>query len=212
MSRPLQVVRVLLLLVAAYIAVGCHRQPDQTSTPPLGRDSDSRTAVPLTRSLEAVQGGEVRVEFDVPADGESLRSVFFGVRLDGHDSTSVAETADALKEANISAKVQLHRIQQGRSVKVALRRSQWVRRSEVEWLTVSPDGVVPGLEAADADRESLLKAGLIAQDVAYRELSFASADALPPGHYVLGLTLGNERKLLIDAKAKLLIAYRARKK
>ncbi|WVJ84581.2 hypothetical protein VDQ57_000690 [Xanthomonas campestris pv. campestris] len=113
---------------------------------------------------------------------------------------------------HISAKVQLHRIQQGRSVKVALRRSQWVSRSEVEWLTVSPDGVVPGLEAADADRESLLKAGLIAQDVAYRELSFASADALPPGHYVLGLTLGNERKLLIDAKAKLLIAYRARKK
>lgn len=212
MSRPLQVLRVLLLLVAAYIAVGCHRQPDQTSTPPLGRDSDSRTAVPLTRSLEAVQGGEIRIEFDVPADGESLHSVFFGVLLDGHDSTSVAETADALKEANISAKVQLHRIQQGRSVKVALRRSQWVSRSEVEWLTVSPDGVVPGLEVADADRESLLKAGLIAQDVAYRELSFASADALPPGHYVLGLTLGNERKLLIDAKAKLLIAYRARKK
>ncbi|MCL1528300.1 hypothetical protein M3O39_17460, partial [Xanthomonas nasturtii] len=79
-------------------------------------------------------------------------------------------------------------------------------------LTIPADGTVPGLEAADADRESLLEAGLVAQGVAYTELSFASADALPSGHYVLGLALGNERQLLIDAKAKLLVAYRAKKK
>lgn len=213
MSRPYQVVRVLLLLVAVYTAVGCHRQPQQTSTPQPDRNSDSRTAVPLARSLESMHDGEIRLDFDVPAkNGESPRPVFIGIRLEGRDPTSVAEAADALRKENISARVQLYQIQQGRTVEVELKRSQWVSRNEVEWLTVPADGAVPGLEAADADRESLREAGLIAQGVAYTELSFASADALPSGHYVLGIELGNERQLLIDAKAKLLIAYRAKKK
>ncbi|EGD21099.1 hypothetical protein ABQZ99_000785 [Xanthomonas hortorum pv. vitians] len=163
--------------------------------------------------MEAIHDGEIRLDFDVPAtNGESPRSVFIGVRLEGRDSTSVAEAADALRKAKISAKVQLYQIEQGRTAEVELKRSQWVSRNEVEWLTIPADGAVPGLEAADADRESLLEAGLIAQGVAYTELSFASADALPSGHYVLGLALGNDRQLLIDAKAKLLIAYRAKKK
>ncbi|UTS74205.1 hypothetical protein NMB96_05015 [Xanthomonas hortorum] len=213
MSRPHQVVRVLLLLVTAYMAAGCHRQPQQTSAPQPDRNSDSQTAVPLARSLEAIHDGEIRLDFDVPAtNGESPRSVFIGVRLEGRDSTSVAEAADALRKAKISAKVQLYQIEQGRTAEVELKRSHWVSRNEVEWLTIPADGAVPGLEAADADRESLLEAGLIAQGVAYTELSFASADALPSGHYILGLALGNERQLLIDAKAKLLIAYRAKKK
>ncbi|APO95930.1 hypothetical protein BI313_16250 [Xanthomonas vesicatoria] len=193
--------------------MGCHRQPQQTSAPQPDRNSDSRTAVPLARSLEAIHDGEIRLDFDVPStDGESPRSVFIGVRLEGRDPTSVAVAADALREAKVSAKVQLYQIKQGHPAQVELRRSQWLSRSEVEWLTVPADGAVPGLEAADADRESLREAGLIAEGVAYTELSFASADALPSGHYVLGLALGNERQLLIDAKAKLLIAYHAKKK
>ncbi|KHM90768.1 hypothetical protein OR60_21000 [Xanthomonas vesicatoria] len=167
----------------------------------------------MARSLEAIHDGEIRLDFDVPStDGESPRSVFIGVRLEGRDPTSVAVAADALREAKVSAKVQLYQIKQGHPAQVELRRSQWLSRSEVEWLTVPADGAVPGLEAADADRESLREAGLIAEGVAYTELSFASADALPSGHYVLGLALGNERQLLIDAKAKLLIAYHAKKK
>ncbi|WP_349812022.1 hypothetical protein ABQ179_000405 [Xanthomonas dyei] len=163
--------------------------------------------------MEAIQDGEIRLDFDAPAtNGESSRSVFIGIRLEGHDPTSVAEAADALRKEKISAKVHLYQIQQGRNVEIELKRSQWVSRNEVEWLTIPADGAVPGLEAADADRESLREAGLIAEGVAYTELSFASADALPSGHYVLGLVLGNERQLLIDAKAKLLIAYRAKKK
>lgn len=213
MSRSHKVVRVLLLLVAMYTAVGCHRQPQQTSAPQPDRNSDSRTAVPLARSLEALPDGEIRLDFNVPATiGGSPRSVFIGVRLEGRDPTSVAEAADALRKAKIPAKVQLYQIEQGRTVEVELKRSRWLSRNEVEWLTIPADGTVPGLEAADADRESLLEAGLVAQGVAYTELSFASADALPSGHYVLGLALGNERQLLIDAKAKLLVAYRAKKK
>lgn len=190
-----------------------------------------RTTVPLVRPLDPNQAGPIEVEFDVPAWADNpAPPLFIGVRLtnvdsaaasDG-DSTAVSEAADRLRHADISAEVQLYRLQESGEIAVGLQRSQWKTGSEpggaVVPLAVPADGLVPGLTPADADVGTMEAAGLLPPNATYREfakhkeLEFAYVPSLPSGRYRATIRIVQNREALFKESAglikpELIIAY-----
>jgi hypothetical protein len=203
--------RIVLMALALCAMTGCQPQPPppQASEPLANKEpSDMRTAVPLVRRLDPSETGPLELDFDVPAQADDdTPPLFIGVRVAGDDPTAVADLADGLSRADVSAEVHLYRLQDSSQIAVALERVQWLEPTEVEFVTLAPDGAVPGLSAADADFSSMRAAGLISQDRVYRELKFAGASNVPTGRYRAVIRLGPNRKALFNANAELLIAY-----
>ena len=166
-----------------------------------------RTAVPLVRRLDPNETGTIELDFDVPAQADDdTPPLFIGVWVTGNDPTAVSDVADGLIRADVSAEVHLYRLQDSSQIAVALERVQWLEPTEVQFVTLAPDGAVPGLSAADADFSSMRAAGLVSQDSVYRELKFAGAPNVPAGRYRAVIRLGPNRKALFTANAELLIA------
>lgn len=167
-----------------------------------------RTTVPLVRPLDPNQTGPIELEFDVPAQqGDNAPPLFIGVRVRGSDSATVYDTADKLIRAGVSAEVHLYRLLESGQVSVALERVEWVEPAQVKFVPLAPDGLVPGLTAADADVASMQAAGLILPGAAYRELKFASAASVPAGRYRAAIRIDQNRQALSGTNAELLIAY-----
>lgn len=167
-----------------------------------------RTTVPLVRRLDPGETAAIELEFDVPAQvDDPAPPVFIGIRIKGEDSADAWSTYDRLRAADISAEVHLYRLQESRQIPVALERAQDKSRSEVEFITLAPDGLVPGLTPADADFSTMQAAGLIAPGVEYQELKFAGATNVHAGRYKAVVRLGQNSQTLFDTNSELIIAY-----
>ena len=172
-----------------------------------------RTAVPLVRRLDLNETAAIQLDFDVPAQpDDDTPPLFIGVRVTGNDPTSVSDMADGLGRADVSAEVHLYRLQESSQIAVALERVEWLEPAKVEYVTLAPDGLVPGLSAADADFSSMQAAGLISPGAVYRELKFAGSPGVPAGRYRAVVRLGPNWTALLDTNAELLIAYTHRGK
>ena len=207
--------RIALMALALCAMPGCQPQPQpqQASEPTAKEPSDMRTAVPLVRRLDPNETGTVELEFDVPAQADDdTPPLFIGVRVTGNDPTAVADVADGLRRADVSAEVHLYRLQDSGPVAVALESSRRVERGEEESITLAADGLVPGLIAIDADFSTMQAAGLLAAGAVYQELAFAYVPNLPAGRYRASIRLVQNREALLAAKAELLIAYTAKGK
>ncbi|KQR07765.1 hypothetical protein ASF90_16465 [Xanthomonas sp. Leaf148] len=183
-------------------------QPPATSTPIAKEKSEMRTSVPLTRSLPPDDGGGMVLEFDVPAQqDEASPPIFVGVLLTGTDTGAVADVADRLVRADIVAIVHLERIEQAGVTDVVLQRSQRVGREQEVPVAVAVDGIAKGLFALNADVETLAEAGLLPTGMVSEELAFAYSPSLQAGRYRLKLRFDQNWQALLDANARLLIAY-----
>ena len=200
--------RTVLMALAIFTMAGCQPQPQQVSEPTAKEPSDMRTAVPLVLKLDPNQTGPIELEFDIPTQvDDPAPPVFIGIRIKGKDSDDAWSTYRRLRAAGISAEVHLYRLQESRQVAVALERVQDKSRSEVEFITLAPDGLVPGLTPADADFSTMQAAGLVAPGVEYLELKFAGAANVPAGRYKAVVRLGQNSRTLLDTNSELLIAY-----
>lgn len=179
-----------------------------------GERAMSDSSIPLVRALD--QGSldrPVELEFEVSAQaGDAEPPVFIGLRVGAADPTAAAVAGDRLRDAGVAARVRLYRLGGAAPEAVALHRSQWVGRSEVENLSVGEDGRVPGLFATDADFASMRDAGLLPAQVEFKEFEFVFIRDTPPGRYRLVLALDDPRRALLGEKAELLIAYTAKSK
>lgn len=204
--------RAVLMALALCAMNGCQPQPQpqpqQVSEPMAKELSDMRTTVPLVRRLDPGETAAIELEFDVPAQADDpAPPVFIGIRIKGEDSADAWSTYDRLRAADISAEVHLYRLQESRQIPVALERAQDKSRSEVEFITLAPDGLVPGLTPADADFSTMQAAGLIAPGVEYQELKFAGATNVHAGRYKAVVRLGQNSQTLFETNSELLIAY-----
>ena len=223
--------RIALMVLALCVMTGCQPQPKQVSEPIAKEPSDMRTAVPLVRRLDPNETGAIELEFDVPAWGDNPAPPFFmGLRLtnvdpaalSNGDSTAVADAADRLRRADISAEVHLYSVQQSGQTVVALQRSQWKTGlgpgEAVVTLAVAADGLVPGLTPADADVGTMEAAGLLPPGSTYREfakhreLEFAYVPSLPSGRYRATVRFVRNREALFKEnqeviRSELIIAY-----
>ena len=172
-----------------------------------------RTAVPLVRRLDPNETGTIELDFDVPAQpDDDTPPLFIGVRVTGSDPTAVSDLADGLRMADVSAEVHLYRLQDSGPVAVALESSRRVERGEEEPVTLTAEGLVPGLIAIDADFSTMQTAGLLSAGAVYQELAFAYVSNLPAGRYRASIRLVQNREALLAAKSELLIAYTAKGK
>lgn len=186
----------------------------QQDRPVVREQVGTRSAVPLVRPFDAqmLERG-VEIEFEVPPQVDDAEPpVFIGLRVGAGDLTAVAEAGDRLRDAGISAGVRLYRLGGAGQEPVALQRSQWVSRSEVQTVIVDADGRVPGLFATDADFASMRDAGLLPAQVEFKAFEFAFIRDTPPGRYRLVLELNDPRGALLAEEAELLIAYTAKSK
>ncbi|HEX7802315.1 MAG TPA: hypothetical protein VF471_06115 [Pseudoxanthomonas sp.] len=198
----------MLMALALCTMTGCQQQTQQVSEPAAKEPSDMRTTVPLVRHLDPDGAAAIEMEFDVPAqEDDPAPPVFIGIRIKGKDSDDAWSTYRRLRAAGISAEVHLYRLQESRQVAVALERVQDKSRSEVEFITLAPDGLVPGLTPADADFSTMQAAGLVAPGVEYLQLKFAAAANVPAGRYKAVVRLGQNSRMLLDTNSELLIAY-----
>lgn len=185
-------------------------QHQQTAAPTGQASSDS--SIPLVRALD--QGSldrPIELEFEVSAMAvDAEPPVFIGLRVGAADPTAAAEAGDRLRDAGVGALVRLYRLGGATPEPVALYRSQWVDRSEVQTVAVGADGRVPGLFATDADFASMREAGLLPAQVEFKEFEFVFIRDTPPGRYRLVLELNDTRRALLAEKAELLIAYTAK--
>ena len=217
--------RIALMALALCAMTGCPQRPPppQVSEPTAKEPSDMRTAAPLVRKLDPNQTGPIELEFDVPAwAGNPAPPLFIGVRLtnidpaaasDG-DSTVVADAADRLRGADISAEVHLYRLQESGQIAVGLQRSQWKTGfgpgEEVVPLAVPSNGLVPGLTPSDADVSTMEAAGLLPSGSTYREfakyseLEFAYARSVPSGRYRATIRFVRNREALFKENAELI--------
>lgn len=210
----------LILGVCAFvfsiIPMGCNQgsvhMTEQEEMAAPDEQVDRRTMVPLVRKLDAEGLGQVvELDFDVrPQAGDPEPPVFIGLRVSAADSTAAAEATDRLRDAGISAKVRLYRLDGSAPESVALSRSRWTDRSEVQTVGVGDDGQVPELFATTADVASLREAGLLASDTEYKELELVFIRDTPPGRYRVTIALNDPRRVLPAEKAELLIAYTAK--
>lgn len=203
--------RIALMALALCAMTGCQPQPSlqQASDPIANKEpSDMRTAVPLVRRLDPNETGTLELDFDVPAQADDdTPPLFIGVRVTGNDPTAVADVADGLRRAEVSAEVHLYRLQESGPVAVGLERVQWIDRSQAESVALSADGLAPELSAADADVSSMRAAGLLSAGAVYKELAFADVSSVPSGRYRVAIRFGQNRQKLSDTNAELLIAY-----
>lgn len=200
--------RTVLMALALCTMTGCQPQPQQVSEPTAKEPSDMRTTVPLVRHFDPSGTEAIELDFDVAAQvNDPAPPVFIGIRIKGKDSDDAWSAYRRLRAADISAEVHLYRLQESRQVAVALERVQDKSRSEVEFITLAPDGLVPGLTPADADVSTMKAAGLVAPGVEYLELKFAGAANVPAGRYKAVVRLGQNSQMLFDTNSELLIAY-----
>jgi hypothetical protein len=225
--------RIALMALALYATTACQPQPPPppVSKPTAKEPSDMRTAVPLVRRLDPNETGAIELEFDVPAWADNpAPPLFIGLRLTNvdpaaltnGDSTAVADAADRLRRADISAEVHLYRVQESGQTAVALQRSQWKTGfgpgEAVVTVAVAADGLVPGLTPADADVGTMEAAGLLPRGSTYREfakhkeLEFAYVPSLPSGRYRATVRFVRNREELFKENAEqirseLIIAY-----
>ena len=203
--------QIALMALALCAMTGCPQRPPppQASEPIANKEPrDKRTAAPLVRRLDPNETGTIELEFDVSAwADDDTPPLFIGVRVTGSDPTAVSDVADGLRRADVSAEVHLYRLQELSQIAVALERVEWLEPAKVEFLTLAPDGLVPGLSAADADFSAMQAAGLISPGAVYRELKFAGSPNVPAGRYRAVVRLGPNRKALFDTNSELLIAY-----
>ncbi|MGH8025734.1 MAG: hypothetical protein ACREO0_03305 [Pseudoxanthomonas sp.] len=203
----------MTLLVGAMAGCQPRPQPQQASEPIAKEPSDMRTTLPLVRKLDPNQTGPLELEFDVPAlKGDSAPAIFIGVRVKGADSSQAWDAADRLRDAGISAQVHLYRIDGSGPVAVDLERSQWVGRSEVEFVTLPADGSVPGLSLTSADFATMQAVGLVAAGAEYKELEFAFRRAAALGRYRVSVRFAQNREALFKENVELLVAFTAKGK
>lgn len=206
------------MLVFSSVSTGCHQgqtqMTQQEGTAEFLEQGAIRSAVPLIRAVDSqMLDRPIEFEFDVPAQASDTESpIFIGLRVGAANPGAVAEAADRLLDAGITARVHLFRLGAGAPEAVALGRSEWVDRSEVQTVAVAADGGVPGLFATDADFASMREAGLLPAQVDYREFEFAFIRDTPPGRYRVVLELKDPGQVLLAEKAELLIAYSAKSK
>lgn len=204
--------------VISVVSMGCNQgqmrmtQQEDTATP--RERADGRAIVPLVRKLDA-DGLDRAIELDfevLPQAGDPEPPVFIGLRVGAADPTAAAEAADRLRDAGISAKVRLYRLGGAVPEAIALSRSQWTGRSEVQTVAVGDDGRVPGPLGTTADFASMREAGLLLSEVHYKELEFVFIRDTPPGRYRAVVELNDTSRVLLGEKAELLIAYTAKSK
>lgn len=174
--------------------------------------SDTRETLPLVRRLHP-EGLDraIELDFDVlPQASDPEPPVFIGLRVGAVDPTAAAAAADRLRGAGISAKVRLYRLGGAGPEAVALSRSEWVGRSEVQTVAVGNDGQVPELFGTTADFVSMRNAGLLLSNLAYKELELAFIRDMPPGRYRAVVELNDPRRVMLEVKAEFLIAYIAK--
>jgi hypothetical protein len=210
----------LILGVCAFvfsiIPTGCNQgsihMTEQKEPASPDHQVDRRTVVPLVRTLDADgPSATIEFEFDVqPQSDDPEPPVFIGLRVAATDPAAAAESADRLRDARIDASVRLYRVGPDAPETVALSRSRWTGRSEVQTVPVDDDGHVPELFATTADVASMRKAGLLAPAMEYKELEFAFIRDTPPGRYRVAIALNDPRRTLQAEKAELLIAHTAK--
>jgi hypothetical protein len=203
-------------LAFSVVSTGCNQgqmrmTKHEDTTAPHGR-ADTRATFPLVRKLD--QEGldrSIELDFDVPPQAtDSEPPVFIGLRVSAADPTAAAEVADRLRDAGVRAKVRLYRLGGAAPEAVAISRSQWTGRSEVQTVAVGADGLVPELFGTTADFASMHEAGLLRPDVSYKELELVFIRDTPPGRYRAVVELNDPRQILLAEKAELLIAYTAK--
>ncbi len=202
--------------VSSIVSIGCNQgqihmtQQQQTAAP--RERADARAIVPLVRKLDP-EGLERAIEIDfevLPQTGDPEPPVFVGLRMGTADPTTTAEAVDRLWDAGVSANVRVYRLGGPVPEAVALSRSQWTGRSEVQTVAIGEDGRVPELFATTADVMSMREAGLLMPEVDYKELEFVFIRDTPPGRYRAVVELNDPRRVLLAEKAELLIAYTAK--
>lgn len=203
-------------LTFSTFSMGCNQgqmrmtQHEDMATP--RERADTRAAFPLVRQLD--QEGlsrPIELDFDVPPQtSDPEPPVFIGVRVGAADQTAAAEAADRLLDAGISARVRLYRLGGAVPEAIALSRSQWTGRSDVQTVAVGDDGQVPGPFGTTADFVSMREAGLLLPDVNYQELEFVFIRDTPSGRYRAVVELRDPSGTLLAEKAELLIAYTAK--
>lgn len=209
-------IRIALMAIAMVMLAGCHEQPQPPT--PAGESTtkeptDMRTIIPLVRRLAPTDAGPIKLEFDVPAlPDDYTPPIFIGVRVAGPDPTASAAVADRLVDAEVSARLHLFRLGSSGPVPVTLLRSDTTPGSGTEPLGLPPDGQVSGLMRFDADYTTMQGAGLLEQNVDYRDLAFTFVRELPAGRYRLELQFTAHRQALTEANAELLVAYTAKGK
>lgn len=172
-----------------------------------------RTAVPLVRRLDPSGPGPIELEFDVAAlRDDDTPPLFVGVRISGEDPAAVADEADQLSAAQISARLHLLRLEPSGPIPTTLMHGEWVSRSESRSIALPEDSAATGLLAFDADYSTMQAAGLLSEGVSYQELALAYTPGLPTGRYRLVLDIGVHRGALAEADAELLMAYTSKGK
>ncbi|UXA51827.1 hypothetical protein M0D46_05150 [Xanthomonas prunicola] len=201
-------VRFAVMALAICLIVGCSMQSPPANTPIAKEQSGMQSAVPFTRSLPSHDGEEMVLEFEVPAlPDDTNPPIFVGVLLTGSDTDAVADVAERLGRADVVAVVHLEHTEQAGSVPVELLRSQRVGREQEKPVKIAVDGIAKGLFALNADVATMENAGLPPRGMVSEELAFAYSTSLPSGRYRLRLRIDQNRQVLVDANAQLLIAY-----
>lgn len=202
--------------VLSIIPTGCNQgsihMTEQKAMASPDRQVDRRTIVPLVRAIDA-EGLKAPIEFDfdvLPQADDAEPPVFIGLRVAAADPAAAAESADRLRDAGVNADLRLYRLGGDAPEPVALARSRWTSRSEVQTVPVGDDGQVPELFATTADIASMREAGLLAPDTEYKELELAFLRDTPPGRYRATIVLHDPRGALQAEKAELLIAHTAK--
>lgn len=212
MTTMLRATRSMLLSAATLLAIAglaaCGREAD-TAKPNLEVNKENaamRTEVPLTRPITLDKAGEVaNVEFELPPPGPNASpDLMLGIRLVRPDAGSGTALSMSLVEAEIAAKVNLIRIEDGAIKTVPLTRDAPNLRGSFQ---VSPDGTVPGLTMSGVDPSLLQSAGLVDAAVYYDVLQFAYAENIQPGRYRLTVELTGDHPEFRGESAELLVAY-----
>jgi hypothetical protein len=194
-------------VLAIALLAGC--QAGQSPQPPASvakEEAEMRNEVPLIRSVNLAQSGEVAdVVFELPAAGPNAApELLLGLRIARRDAESGTVLSDALIKSGLAANIHLLRVEDGKLVAVALTRNSPDLR---ERLPIAANGAVPGVTSAGVDISLLQAAGLIEPAVFYDVLMFAVADNVRPGRYRLTVELDTAHPQFQAEDIQLLVAY-----
>lgn len=202
----------LALSVTSGLAA-CVRQAETTKAgvEPDKESAAMRTEVPLTRTIALDKAGEVvNLEFDLPPPGRNASPMLMlGFRTESPNAEAFYALSTQIFDADVAAKVSLLRVTEGAVAMVPLSRPTG---EPGEWMSLPPDGTVPGVTFTSVDTTLLEEAGLLNATHFETYFKFAAAEQIVPGHYRLTIELMGDHPELEGQQAELVVAYFKRAK
>jgi len=202
----------LALSVTSGLAA-CVRQAEtaKARVEPDKESSAMRTEVPLTRTIALDKAGEVvNLEFDLPPPGPNASPMLMlGFRTESLNAEAFYALSTQLFDADLAAKISLLRVTEGAVAMVPLSRPTG---EPGQWMSLPPDGTVPGVTFTSVDTTLLKEAGLLNATHFETYFKFAAAEQIVPGHYRMTIELMGDHPELAGQKAELVVAYFKRAK